>query len=438
MIVAINFSPGSVPVVDLRIWVSQTTVSTVTPAYFNFTGTFDGASASPTYGYASIVSKAGTTAWGSGISNYSTTAAQDTTYSTPWGTGNSTGANNWGAQYQSQQFIEVGLNLTRIGVDPALYSALSPCQSLFSNIFFKSRSSNSFTSNMQDFVTPLVFLRDPVMDYGVKPDTLRCNHTTGTIKITNNTTMGYYTWQTANGVISGASSDSSQLNITKPGTYIVSSSPAQGCPATRKDTVVIPIDTFPPVASVVVTLVGGLTSTGYLQLYGGNTTASNYATPFGGSQGLLWNWSGPHSFGSTVQNPRTVDTAWGTYQLIVTEKRNGCTAMASQNVTPALFGVLEVKVPGVNGPHDESPSAPSFYLAGSQGISNVSLIANLNKPVTGTIVMYNIAGQALARKTVTLGKGANVVQLPATQRRSAQVVTLFVQDKLVFSQKLIF
>ena len=36
MIIAVSFTPGSAPVVDLRIWVSQTTFSTVTPAYFKF------------------------------------------------------------------------------------------------------------------------------------------------------------------------------------------------------------------------------------------------------------------------------------------------------------------------------------------------------------------------------------------------------------------
>jgi hypothetical protein len=84
--------------------------------------------------------------------------------------------------------------------------------------------------------------------------------------------------------------------------------------------VIIPIDTFPPVASINAT-VGP--SYSYLQLYGGDLAASNYMTPFGGSQGLLFDWSGPNSFTSTVQNPIT-DTAWGNYQLIVTEKRNGC------------------------------------------------------------------------------------------------------------------
>jgi hypothetical protein len=334
MIVAVNFSPGSAPVVDVRIWVSQTTWSTVTPAYFNFNANFNGAT--PAFGYASIVSKTGSTAFGAGISNYSVTSAQDTTYAAPWGT---SGALGWSTQYQSLQFIEVGLNLSRIGVDPALYTALgsSACQSLFSNIFFKSRSSNSFTSSMQDFVTPLVFLQPPIMDYSLSPDTLRCNRQLGTIRITDNTTAGYYTWQTTNGVISGTNADSSQVNITKPGTYIVSASPAEGCPVTRKDTVVIPIDTFPPIASELITLGG---SYSYLQLWGGDVNACNYPTPFGGSQGLWWNWSGPQAFTSTIQNPQTADTAWGTYRLIVTEKRNGCTDTVSKTVSIYDFSVL--------------------------------------------------------------------------------------------------
>lgn len=349
LILAVSFSPGSVPVIDLRIWVSQTTLGTITPARFNFTGVFNGASASPTYGYATVVSKTGSTAWGSGISNYSSTTAQDTTYSTPWGTANSSGVANWAVQYQAQQFIEIGLNLSRIGVDPALYGALDPCQSLFSNIFFKSRSSTSFASQLKDFVIPLTFLRPPVMDYSVKGDTLRCNRNVATIQITNNTTQGYYTWQTANGTISSSNSDSSQLGITKAGTYIVSASPAPGCVTMRKDTIVIPIDTFPPEASIAVSLVGGLTSTGYLQLHGGDATASNYSTPFGSSQGLLWNWSGPHSFTSAIQNPRTADTAWGTYQLIVTEKRNGCTDTAQLKIMPIDFAVLQSENIQVNG-----------------------------------------------------------------------------------------
>jgi hypothetical protein len=174
------------------------------------------------------------------------------------------------------------------------------------------------------------------MDFSLKTDTLRCNHPTGTIVLTNNTTAGYYTWQAMNGgTISGTNADSSLITVRSGGSYIVSASPAQGCPTALVDTIVVPVDSFPPVASAFSGLSGR-----NLNLYGGNASASNYPTPFGGSHGLLWNWSGPGGFVSTVQNPVT-DTVWGTYNLAVTEERNGCTALASTAVNAAMFTPLE-------------------------------------------------------------------------------------------------
>ena len=507
MIIAVDFTPGSVPVIDLRIWVSNTTLTTIIPKYFDFTGAFNGATASPTYGYASIVSKAGTTAWGAGISNYSVNATLDTTYSTPWGTGAPSGGANWSAQYLSQQFIEVGLNLTRIGVDPALYSALSACQPLFSDIFFKSRSSNSFTADMKDFVTPMVFTRPPVMDYSLNGDTIRCNHPAATIKLTNNSTAGYYTWQTLSGSISGSNSDSSQLSIGKPGTYIVSASPANGCPPTRVDTIVVPIDTFPPVASAFAGLSGN-----QLALYGGNPVASNYPTPFGGSQGLTYNWSGPDAFSSTLQNPLT-DTIWGTYHLTVTEKRNGCTDTASTTVTASMFDVLLTNELVVSGMYtnggvalhwqdgnaasgvsyvvermdassvfqpigtvagdgcrcyvDAHPLAgqdfyrveavpasgaayysavvsvgtigmgDSFYLAG--GPLGMNFVANTSKDEQGVLVIYDVTGQTLQKRSVSLTKGSNTIALPSAGGQPAvRIVGLFVQGAPVFTGKGLF
>jgi len=437
MILAVTNTPGSPPVVDVRIWVSQSTWSTVSPADFSFTAAFDGAT--PSYGYASIVSNAGTTAFGAGISNYSATAAQDTTYATPWGSTNST--TGWNAQYQTQQLIEIGLNLTRIGLDPALYSTLGsdPCASLFSNIFFKSRSSASFVSNMQDFMVPLTFVMPPVMDYTVKPDTLRCNKTVGTIKITNNTTVGNYTWQTlSGGNISGSNSDSSQLSITKPGTYIVSASPAIGCGVTRKDTVVIPIDTFRPKASIAVSLMGNFS---YLQLWGGNTSASNYSTPFGGSQGLTWAWSGPNSFSSTIQNPRTVDTtnAWGKYQLIVTENRNGCKDTAVKTISVTDFIVLSLGDTTVK-PVGEPPSRVSgLQITGlaRSGAGDIRLIANADADYAAAVVTYTIEGQALQQKNVQFMKGVSTVEIPAVnaQPGSIQVIAVMVKGQVVYVQK---
>jgi hypothetical protein len=102
MIIAVSYTSG-VPTVEVRIWVSKTTYNTVSPSLFNFGSSFDGSTTS--FGYASILSKTGTTAFGSGITNLSATPAADTTYATPWGSHIMSSGLQWKSQYQSFQFI---------------------------------------------------------------------------------------------------------------------------------------------------------------------------------------------------------------------------------------------------------------------------------------------------------------------------------------------
>jgi len=255
----------------------------------------------------------------------------------------------------------------------------------------------------------------------------------------------------------------------------------------------------------------------YLQLYGGDPAASNYMTPFGGSQGLLWNWSGPGGFSSAIQNP-TNDTTWGTYQLIVTEKRNGCKDTALKSVSFWDFGTLASKYLNLRGgwlnesvqlnwqdiaennalyyevqkssassgfetiatvSHpkntnnhfgytDNNPyagdnfyriksttssglilysniidinSAAStrFYLTQGSGDRQVSLACMTDKNIHGKLIIYNTVGQVLALKDVQFNKGVNTVDLPSSSRVNHQVlvVSLYVDDRLSFSQKIL-
>jgi hypothetical protein len=79
LIIAVSYTSG-VPSVEVCIWVAKTTYTSVTPALFKFGASFDGTTTS--FGYASILSNAGTTAFGSGIANVSATPNADTTAST--------------------------------------------------------------------------------------------------------------------------------------------------------------------------------------------------------------------------------------------------------------------------------------------------------------------------------------------------------------------
>ncbi|HEY8898366.1 MAG TPA: hypothetical protein VIM79_26240 [Niastella sp.] len=423
MIVAVSYSSGA-PTVEVRIWISRTTYNNVTPNLFNFGSSFDGSTTS--FGYASIVSKTGATAFGSGIANFSAVPAADTTYSTPWGARNTSG---WSSQYSSLQFIEVGLNLTRIGIDPALYASVlnsGACGSSFASIFFKSRSSNSFTSNLQDFAGPFDFLQTPVLDYTLSTPVLSCANPTGNINVNNNTTAGYYTWTTTNGAITGSSNNMATVN--KGGSYILQSAVAQGCPVTRTDTVVVPADTFPPVASFYASSTADMA---HLVLHGGNANASNYSTPFGGSQGLLWNWTGPGGFTAAVQTPIS-DPVSGSYQLTVTEVRNGCTAIA-RNVVD--FSVLTFLNPTLSGDRGTTETSCHLTNNGSSGASH--LIVHTSAMRKATLKIHTTAGALVYNSTLSLQKGRNDILLPAWQKNRLHVLSLYIDNRLRFTKKTI-
>ena len=423
MIVAVSYASGA-PTVEVRIWISKTTYTNITPSLFNFGSSFDGSTTS--FGYASIVSKTGATTFGSGIANFSATPAADTTYSTPWGSRNTSG---WSSQYNSLQFIEVGLNLTRIGIDPALYASVlnsGACGSSFASIFFKSRSSNSFTSNLQDFAGPFDFLQTPLLDYTLSAPILSCANTTGNINVANNTTAGYYTWTTTNGTITGSSNN--MATVVKGGSYILQAAVAQGCPVTRTDTVLVTADTFPPVASFYASATADMA---HFVLHGGNASASNYSTPFGGSQGLLWNWSGPRGFSATVQTPVS-DTVNGSYQLIVTETRNGCTAIARNDVDFTVLAILNRALSGNRG-----TTETSCYLTNS-GFSGAShLIVNTSSIGRLTLVIHNTTGSPVYSRNVSLQKGQNDILLPSWQKNRLHVLSLYINNQLRFTKKAI-
>jgi hypothetical protein len=498
LIIAVSYSSG-VPTVEVRIWVSKTTYNTVSPSSFKFGSSFDGSTNS--FGYASILSKTGSTDFGAGIANLSATPAADTTDATPWGSHSMSGGLQWSSQYQSLQFIEIGLNLSRMGLDPELYAINAGlCQPAFASIFFKSRSSHSFTSNLQDFVGPYEFLQSE-LNFTLSVPTLTCSNSSGTIAVQNDW-GSYFTWTTSDGNITATTENS--ITVNKPGTYTVQASRAEGCPVIRTNVITVSLDTFPPVASFTATATGF----NQISLRGGDTAASNYVTPFGGSQGLLWNWSGPNGFSSTVQNPVT-DNISGDYQLIVTEKRNGCTdtvtnvvswvvlssgvvlrseqvnsevvlrwnkpgnnAVASFDIERSKNGSGFEKIGSVSGArftftdHDVpagnityrikinaagEPASYSNIIRLSRTVlqsyalvdNNLSarprLIVNVKEAVTTKIIMYNSAGQTTHAKQVMLQAGQNNIELPVSGMNDGfHIVALYINNQLQFSGKVMF
>ena len=425
LIIAVSYSGGA-PVIDVRIWISKATYNTVSPALFKFGTNFDSSIPGGEAGYATILTRAGGSTFGSGIGNISNLPANDTTYATPWGTQSKSGG--WSASYESLQFVEIGVNFTRMGIDPALYADLgkSACDRIFHSIFFKSRSSNSFSANLQDFAGPLNFYV-PALNFSIDNDTLSCAKTTVDISILNTYSMGVYEWSTTDGNIIASNDDSTKITVDKKGSYMLVSSLAAGCPAMRFDNVIVPVDSIMPVAAADL----GMTPTGQLQLLGGDTAACNQLTPFGRSRGLQWEWTGPNGFSASTQNA-VINTswAWGSYHLMLTERRNGCKASAWLEVSFSKSQTGQIEEAG-------QPVADNkFSLMQNSSQNRYSLVTNQQENVNSKIIIYNSVGQVLNVLQVHLTKGYNKIELPSTVTKQLRVVSVFVGNKLVLSRRL--
>ena len=59
--------------------------------------------------------------------------------------------------YEVGQYMEFGVNLTKLGLDPVTLLGGNPCGMPFRSIMVKTRASTSFTAALKDFVGPLFF-----------------------------------------------------------------------------------------------------------------------------------------------------------------------------------------------------------------------------------------------------------------------------------------
>lgn len=427
IIISVTYDNRGAPQIDFRIWVHQTTYTSVTPTKFKFSGKFY--SAGGGYGYAEIVSTDNTNQWGSGMGNYSTSAINDSTYSTPWGTVNTSG--NWSQNYDRLQMVEVALNFSRFGMNPFEY-VTSFCKSPYASLIIKSRASPEFNANLIDFVGPIDFTVKNLAPFTITPDTLTCTQTSGIITL-NATARNYYRWKTLDGTDLRADSDVPTFPVAAPGKYVVESTNFQGCPAMRKDTVTVPLDDYQPVAGILL----GSTSP-YLQFIGGDEAASNYSTPFGGSAGLTYYWTGPDGFTSTEKDPVVQPYKEGTYTLTVTEKRNGCTHM-----TTAYMAALDNKgvqlqaqragedvVLSWSNPDrlqawsfevERSYDGTTFHYIGRQaaGAGDQKQLTYKDKAISGKAVYYHVKSKT-ATSAVTI---SNIVKLSPDQKAVDATIT---------------
>jgi hypothetical protein len=215
--------------IEARVWVKKTDLTTVSPGAFDWTGTFDGDGTNATHGYAGIIPNNGGTFY-QGLQN------TVSTWSGPFGNFNT--GNVHVSNYDAIQFMEFGVNLSKLGLDPMTFTNGSMCNLAFGKVLTKTRTSTSFTSTISDFVSPFRFRSvanvETMSDFPVQCPT----HTVSTLNVLNPLSTSTYHWSTPNGNIVGSSTGTS-VTVDRIGTYIVTQELLSGCGENGRDTVVI-------------------------------------------------------------------------------------------------------------------------------------------------------------------------------------------------------
>jgi hypothetical protein len=373
---SISFSFNSTVVTDIAIyvWVPYSTYLTVIPAGFDFVpGSWTGLNPIGGYGYVKIRPKAGNPfqAWG---------AVNTANLAGPaWGTNSAASGlvqnQYYSVNYTPGQFAEGAINLTSIGLDP-LFSSTPNCEPPFERIMAKSRSSADFNSDLQDFIAPQAFLGIPIVPAAIAPPpALNCSVSSVSLNPVSNIDGASYTWTTSNGsFVSGQNTATPVVNA--PGTYTLTTAILAGC-TTASSSVVVGRDSSRPVATAAYT--GQLTPypTDSVTLRGGDTTASKFNTPFGGSAGLTFSWSGPNGFTSTLQNPKTNQP--GTYMLVLREGRNACTDTAEIVVQPySEHNVFPVRFTGFSARRQAHAAELSWNIAEPEGVDKFIVQKSVN------------------------------------------------------------
>ncbi len=175
---------------------------------------------------------------------------------------------------------------------------------------------------------------DSIINFSIVPPNLvadiqgggsiTCNNPT--ITLTAASSSGVKTWYNSAGQLLGTGD---QLAVDSPGTYILTVTlMLAGQECSKTSSIVIPLNTEPPVATAVGAILGCDTLPAFVHVdsLAGLTS---------------YTWSGPNGFASSLQNPE-VNTL-GTYIVTVVNLANGCLAKDTVLVTccPISAGTLD-------------------------------------------------------------------------------------------------
>jgi len=373
---------------------------------FNFTGDFMIGTGTNGYGYAEISSLSGAPCLVYGVLN---TAA-----STAGAWGNLSGSTAaFDTNIQPEQLVNVAFNFTDMGLD--FTTLAGPCENVFGALFFKTRSSSSYSSELKDCSGPYTFANFSEIQANAGPDmTLNCSATQIALNGSSATPGAIINWTTPNGnIVSGASTAIPVVN--QPGIYIMSAQNPGLSSCIAVDTVIVTRNNTVPNVNA-----------GSDQIL----TCSQTSTVLNGSStspGALFSWNAING-GNIVSGAATATplvNAAGCYVLTVTSNDNGCIASDTVCVT------LNVAVPSVTGTVITNVScfaacngSVSFNVTGGQSPytynwSNGATSASLTGVCAGTYtVTITGANGCTTTETFNLNQPSATLASSATSTQS--------------------
>jgi hypothetical protein len=318
MIFAVEIGSGGIQVFEMRIWMRKDSfaIYKANPsAYPNLPflmgESIDGAGTRSVYGYAQIKPKNSAPFDIVAVSNIISTTAP------PWGAFFN-GA--YGTNYGVDQFFEIGVNLTQVGLDPlAINNDPSPCARAFSKYMIKTRASNAFTAQLQDFAGPYDFGGPPDLKLAINSTSslLTCDSTFTTLRANvsngNSPENYYYTWKLGGTVVAQGVGVLNYRTST-PGTYTLEIAALAGCSALVTGTYIVTQDNTPPAAPVGNTEVKFCT--------GSSLKSISVTQP---ASGFQINWFAASSGGSSLGTGHIfLPAASGTYYAETKKLSTGC------------------------------------------------------------------------------------------------------------------
>ncbi len=223
-----EYGSSSLTMIEARIWININDLA-ITPVGFDWTGSFDGASAGAQYGYAGIQPK-------TAGAFYTGLQSGNNTWAGPFSfvLGNNTIQTN----YIARQYMEFSVNLSKLGLDKAEIYGGDDCAMPFRRVVVKTRASTSFTASLKDFVAPFDFFLAPRAVVETDAPNICDTVSVSNIYVSNSIPTSIYQWSTPNGNIVGTTTGPS-IYVDAPGIYIVTQYLNVGCSVYAIDSITI-------------------------------------------------------------------------------------------------------------------------------------------------------------------------------------------------------